>query len=90
MLQLLVNDTVKTASNGTARDQILFLLQACSVLIQVFDVKVKVLGTEISVIQPTNSLNKIQYNTNHETQFMTNIKLLHVSTRSEVLKYLGV
>jgi hypothetical protein len=31
--------------------------------------------------QPTNPLNRIQYNTNHKIQFKTGIKLLHVSTR---------
>jgi hypothetical protein len=29
--------------------------------------------------QPTKALNKIQQNTNNKTQFMTRIKLLHVS-----------
>ena len=29
--------------------------------------------------QPTKELNKIQQNTNHKTQFVTSIKLLHVS-----------
>jgi hypothetical protein len=68
MVQHLVNNTVTTASKGTARDQIIFLLKAYSVVIQVFNVKLKVLGTEIRVNQPTNSFNKMQYNTNHGTQ----------------------
>jgi hypothetical protein len=31
-----------------------------------------------SIYQPTNAINKIQQNTNHKIQFMSNIELLHV------------
>jgi len=32
-----------------------------------------------SLYQPTNALKEIQQNANHKMQFMTSIKLLHVS-----------
>jgi hypothetical protein len=90
MLQQLVNVQFKLPLTELQRTRFFFLLQVCSVLIRVIDVKLKALWAEISVNQPTNSRNKIQYNTNHETQFMTSIKLLHVSTRSDMSKCLGV
>jgi hypothetical protein len=38
-----------------------------------------------SIYQQTNALNKTQQNTNHKTQFVTSIKLLHVSAPESIL-----